>query len=123
MTTKEVHIPTCIHCGEEAVVDNVAPWCCYCGKSQEIIKQDPLSTMANAKLNYENDQIGLFKPVHSWFCDSINQECESIYESGKTPKTLFLKYPFERQMASFMSSFGPLQVIVDTEMKELLRVE
>ena len=82
------------------------------------------------RLDRESDKkrFEMVQPVYSWFINSINTESRIIVEQGGMPSKLFLKYPItyrqeNNMMFAFMSNFGQLQVIVDPDMKEILRVE
>lgn len=76
-------------------------------------------------LKYAKKEVERLKPVHEWFISSIQRECGEIVKSNAltVPTRLYLKYQMSPAMAKFSTVYGHLTVIIDPNMKEILRVE
>ena len=66
--------------------------------------------------------------IYSWFMNSVFTEARIIAENGFNPSTLYLKYPIkgtsDKELLIYIQTgFGRLHIIIDPDMKELLRVE
>jgi len=68
-------------------------------------------------------EIERLQPYAFWFSDSINKELLSIAEKGKSlPTILKVKYPFGDSKGN-IGMYRELQVIVDPNMQELIKLE
>jgi len=66
--------------------------------------------------------------IYSWFLNSINQETRRQVEKGFKPSKIFVKDLIQcsndKEILLYINTnFGPLDIIIDPNMNELLRVE
>lgn len=65
--------------------------------------------------------------IADWLTMSIKTEAKIIALNNSLPSKLYCKYPFfddkDKKVAAYQTEYGTLQVIIDPEMKELMRVE
>lgn len=64
--------------------------------------------------------------IADWFAISISAEAKKMVENNLQPSKLYCKYPFfdeKNKVAIYQTAFGPLQIVIDSDMKELMRVD